>query len=142
MASKKTVLPMKSMVVRIPLSTRVRSPASRIGSKLALFLSTVGHTETISSMPRPRSSFTMASGRPAARIELPVSLQGPMEEVTDDDGDRQAALLVLPRHRKELLLGLVAKLALPEAHGELGHHGNRAADCRVSLLDGRGVARS
>ena len=32
----------------------------------------------------------------------------------------------------------VAKLALPEAHGELGHHGHRAGDRRVSFLDGRG----
>ena len=43
--------------------------------------------------------------------------------------------LVLARDAEQLLLGLVAQLALPEAHGEVGHHGRPSGHARVALQD-------
>lgn len=58
-----------------------------------------------------------------------------MKEVDDDDVDGQPPALVLPRHGKKLLLGLVAELALPKAQAVLGHHGRRAGDRGIGCFD-------
>ena len=79
---------------------------------------------------------------PVLRVEAPLALERPVEEVDDDDGDRQAAALVLARHLQKLLLRLVAQLALPEAHRPVRHHRDGAGHGRVRFLDlRRGVAR-
>ena len=84
----------------------------------------------------PRSSDDHAFGvRPIDRIEAPIALGRPMEEVDDDHGQRHAPALVLPRHAEQLILGLVPQLALPEAHGELRHHGRPSGHARVALQD-------
>ena len=50
--------------------------------------------------------------------------------------------MVLPRHRQDFLLGLITKLALPEAHGELRHHGNPSRDGRIVFHNlGRRIPR-
>ena len=58
-----------------------------------------------------------------------------MEEIHHDNADGQSPALILPGHLQQLLLGLVAELALPVAHGEFRHHGHLAGGVRVGLLD-------
>ena len=72
--------------------------------------------------------------RPIGGVELPVPLQGPVEEVHHNHRDGQSPLFVLPGDGEQLLLGLVAQLALPKAHGEVGHHRHGARHGGVLLL--------
>ena len=58
-----------------------------------------------------------------------------MEEIDDDQVQRQAPALVFPRHGEKLLLGLVTELALPEAQAVFGHHGYGAGDRGVGGFD-------
>ena len=74
---------------------------------------------------------------PLGRVELPVALPGPVEVVDDDHRQRQPAALVLARHAQQLVLGLVAELALPEPRRPLGQH-RRAADRLAVGADQRG----
>ena len=60
--------------------------------------------------------------RPELVLEPVVAHLWPVEEVGDDDVQRQAAALVLARDLEELLLVPVAELALPVAEAVLGHH--------------------
>ena len=69
---------------------------------------------------------------PLLRVELPVALAGPVEVVGDDDRERQPAPLVLAGDAEQLVLGLVAELALPEARGPLRQH--RRAPHRLAVL--------
>ena len=93
-------------------------------------------------MPMPFSSSIIAFGSGQySQVELPVALVGPVEEVGHDHRDGQVAPLVLAGYLEQLVLGPVAQLALPEAHGELGHHRHGAGGAGIGLFDlGRGVA--
>jgi hypothetical protein len=79
--------------------------------------------------------------RPLRRVELPLAQVRPVEEVADDDVDRQAAALVLPCDGEEFVLSAVAQLALPEAGGPLGKHRRAAGGGAVSALGVGRVAR-
>ena len=69
---------------------------------------------------------------PLLRVELPVALARPVEVVGDDDRQGQPTPLVFTGDAQELVLGLVAELALPEARGPLGEH--RRAPGRLAVL--------
>ena len=73
--------------------------------------------------------------RPVFWVELIFSLLRPVEEIGHDHIQRQTELLILPGHGKQLLLGLIAQLALPEAKAVFRHHGRPARKGHVSLLD-------
>jgi hypothetical protein len=51
---------------------------------------------------------------PIGRIEFVLTLQGPVEEIGNDDIGWQPAALVLTSHREQFLLRLVTQFALPE----------------------------
>ena len=79
--------------------------------------------------------------RPVDRIEFPLSLQRPMEEIHHNDGDREISFFILPGNFQELFLCLVTQLALPEAHRVIRHHRNRPRNRSIRLLNlGRSVS--
>ena len=75
---------------------------------------------------------------PLLGVELPVPLQRPVEVVDDDHRQRQPAPLVLARDAEQLILGLVAQLALPEAGRPLRQHRRAAGRLAVLAQDARG----
>ena len=79
--------------------------------------------------------------RPVDRVELPVALHGPVEEVDDDLVDVDALGLVLPGDGEHLVLRAVAQLALPKAHAVLREGAGAAGDGGVVLQDLLGVLR-
>ncbi len=62
-----------------------------------------------------------------------------MEEVADDDRQRQAAPAVLAGHLEQLRLGAVAQLALPEPGGPPGQYGGVAGRVGVVAQDVGGL---
>ena len=97
---------------------------------------TVGQIETITLTPICSSSRTMRRRvGPGHGIELPVAHLRPVEEVDDDDGERQAAALVLAGHRQQLVLRVIAQLALPEAGCPLGQQWSVAGGVNVVPQD-------
>ena len=80
--------------------------------------------------------------RPEFVLELVVAKVGPVEEIDDDEIERDLAALELARHIEQLLLVPVAQLALPEAHAPLGHRRRMPGRVGVLGLDLRiGAAR-
>ena len=78
---------------------------------------------------------------PELCVEAEIAHQRPMEEVDDDQVDRDVAALELAGGLKQLLLVPVAQLALPEAQAPLRHDGRVAGGVGVLALDlRRGVA--
>ena len=81
--------------------------------------------------------------RPVGLVESPVSLLWPVEEVSNNDIQRDISSLVFPCHFQQFLLRLVTQLALPEAQSVLGHHGDCSRHPGVGFLDhGRRVTRT
>ena len=66
--------------------------------------------------------------RPVGRVEFPVALHRPVEEVDHDHVDLDALLPVAPGHGEHLRLGAVPELALPQAHQILREHPRAAGD--------------
>ena len=58
--------------------------------------------------------------RPVGAVELPVSLVRPVEEIDHDLVDPDSFFLISPGDLQDLVLGAIAKLALPEPHQILG----------------------
>jgi hypothetical protein len=79
---------------------------------------------------------------PLAVLETPVAHPRPVEEVADDDGQRQPAPGVLAGDGEEFLLGAVAELRLPEPGGPLRQQRRMAGRVGVGGQDvGRRVTR-
>ena len=53
--------------------------------------------------------------RPVLRIEFPLPLLRPMEEVNDDSRNGHTSFFILPHHLQHFLLTLISESALPEA---------------------------
>ena len=66
--------------------------------------------------------------RPIGGVKFPFALFGPVKEIHHNHIDGQTPALVFPCNGEQLLLGLIAQLALPEAQAVLRHHWNRAGD--------------
>ena len=60
--------------------------------------------------------------REKLRIKSKVTHLWPMEEITDNDIDRQASFFILPGDAQQLLLIPIPELALPETQTIFGHH--------------------
>ena len=73
--------------------------------------------------------------RPVFRVKIPVSLMRPVEVIHDNDINRKIPALIFPRSLQNLLLRLVAKLALPESEPILRHHGNLSRYIRIMMLN-------
>ncbi len=71
---------------------------------------------------------------PFARLEAPVAVMWPVEEVADDHRERQPAPLVLAGDGEQLVLRPIAELRLPEA-GRPGRERRRIAG-RLGVLRG------
>ena len=81
--------------------------------------------------------------RPVCRVEAPVALFRPVEEVHDDDIQRDLSAFVFSCHFQKLFLGLITQLALPEAKAVFRHHRHFSGCVRIGFLDlGRGISRS
>ena len=78
---------------------------------------------------------------PQLGIEAPVAHLAPVVEVHDDGREREPPLPVLARHGQELLLRLVAKLALPETGRPVRERRGMPGHLRVPRQDlgGRAV---
>ena len=76
--------------------------------------------------------------RPILGVKAPVALMRPVEEVRDHHAHWHTAAVILARHVQQLFLRLIAKLALPEAEGEIRHHGHAARGGGIELLKARG----
>ena len=77
--------------------------------------------------------------RPIPLIKIPHALVGPMEEIDNNDRDRQLSTLILPRHIQQLFLRAVAHLALPKAHGKVRHHGGHTGGHGILVHNLSGV---
>ena len=73
--------------------------------------------------------------RPVGRIKSPVALLRPVEEIDHDHIDRNTTTMIFSCHLKQLLLGLIAQLALPESKSVLRHHRHLTGRIRISLFD-------
>ena len=72
---------------------------------------------------------------PVLRVELPLALNSPMEEVDDDLVDLEPLRLILSRNLKHLFLSAVSELALPKSHQVFGEFAGSACDCRIVFKD-------
>ncbi len=70
---------------------------------------------------------------PVRRIEAPLALGGPVEEIDDQHVEPQLAPGVLARDGQQLVLRLVPQLALPEAEAILGHRRRETRRAPVGL---------
>ena len=65
-----------------------------------------------------------------------------MEKVCYNDINLQSTAMIFPCHLKQLLLRLIAQLALPEAKSVLRHHRHLSGRICIGLLDlCRGISR-
>ena len=73
--------------------------------------------------------------RPVSGIKSPVSLLWPVEKVYYDHVNRNPSSLILSGYFQQLLLGLIAELALPESHTIFGHHRNLSCSIGIGFLN-------
>ena len=73
--------------------------------------------------------------RPVSGIKSPISLLWPVEKVYYDHVNRNPSSLILSGYFQQLLLGLIAELALPESHTVFRHHGDFSCSIGIGFLN-------